>query len=330
VVRDISNAAQVHFAASIFSLSLKTENNPHGVYSEVELYTIMAVIFTCIFYDADPAKSFPLRKAARTVAQQIGQLAELNVESVSKTGFVANLVDSFYKHDALTDYGIHMIQRLLKSGLSTKDIVWTQMLPTAGGMVANQSQLFSQCLDYYLSDEGKVHLPEINRLAKLDTPAADEKLERYFLEGSRISSVVGLYRDVAASTKINDNGKTIAVEPGQRLLCNLVSACHDPHVFPDPDKVILTRDPNLYIQYGIGPHQCLGYGLSKVGLTAMLKTVGKLDRLRRAPPPQGEMKKVPGPNGFTMYMTMDERSYFPFPSSMKINWDGDLPESKKR
>jgi linoleate 8R-lipoxygenase/9,12-octadecadienoate 8-hydroperoxide 8R-isomerase len=71
-----------------------------------------------------------------------------------------------------------MIQRLLASGLPPKEIVWTHILPTAGGMVANQAQLFSQSLDYYLSDQGSVHLPEINKLAKEDTPEADELLTR--------------------------------------------------------------------------------------------------------------------------------------------------------
>jgi linoleate 8R-lipoxygenase / 9,12-octadecadienoate 8-hydroperoxide 8R-isomerase len=41
VVRDVSNCAQVHFAASVFSLPLKTEQNPHGIYSESELYAIL-------------------------------------------------------------------------------------------------------------------------------------------------------------------------------------------------------------------------------------------------------------------------------------------------
>lgn len=162
----------------MFSLPLKTESNPRGIYAESELYMIMAVVFTCIFYDVDPAKSFPLRQTARKVTQQLGQLVMANVEAISKTGRFANIVDFFHRHDVLSDYGIHMIQRLLKSGLPPKEIVWTHVLPTAGGMVANQAQLISQCLDYYLSEEGSVHLPEIKRLAQEDTPAADELLMR--------------------------------------------------------------------------------------------------------------------------------------------------------
>lgn len=178
IVRDIANPAQVHFCASVFSLPLKTESNPRGIFADSELYMIMAGVFACIFYDVDPAKSFLLRESARQATQQLGQLVMANVEIISKSGLIASLVDYFHRHDVLSDYGTHMIQRLLASGLPPQEIVWTHILPTAGGMVANQAQLFSQCLDYYLSDEGSVHLAEINRLAKEDTPEADDLLMR--------------------------------------------------------------------------------------------------------------------------------------------------------
>lgn len=42
IVRDIGNMVNVHFAAEVFSLPLKTKNNPRGIYSETELYTVMA------------------------------------------------------------------------------------------------------------------------------------------------------------------------------------------------------------------------------------------------------------------------------------------------
>jgi hypothetical protein len=71
---------------------------------------------------------------------------------------------------------VHMLRTLLANQEKTvKDIVYTNILPTAGGMVANQSQLFSQCLDYYLS-EGKEHVQEIHRLSMLDSPEADDIL----------------------------------------------------------------------------------------------------------------------------------------------------------
>ena len=84
----VGNLAHVHFAANVFSLPLKTTDNPHGIYSEQELYMVLAVIFACIFFDLDPAKSFPLRMAARQVAQQLGKLVEANVKMVNMTGWI--------------------------------------------------------------------------------------------------------------------------------------------------------------------------------------------------------------------------------------------------
>ncbi|OOF98169.1 hypothetical protein ASPCADRAFT_142143 [Aspergillus carbonarius ITEM 5010] len=325
IVRDIANLAQVHFCANVFSLPLKTESNPRGIFAESELYEILAIVFASIFYDVDVGKSFQLDHGARAVTQQLGQLTMANVEFVNKAGFIANLVNSLHRHDVLSEYGVHMIQRLLATNVPPAEIVWTHVLPTAGGMVANQAQLFSQCLDYYLSEEGSTHLPDIQRLAKEDTPEADGLLLRYFMEGARLRSSVALPRVVAKPTVVEDSGTKLAFKPGQAVICNLVSASMDPVSFPEPEKVKLDRDMSLYAHFGFGPHQCLGMGICKLALTTMLRVVGRLDNLRRAPGPQGRLKKITGPGGIAMYMTADQSSYWPFPSTMKIQWDGPLP-----
>ena len=135
----------------------------------------MALVFTCIFYDADPAKSFPLRQAARKLTQQLGEIMETLIIPELAHGIFQRL----HKQQSLLSlYGTHMLQKLSESGLGARDLIWSQILPTAGGMVANQGQLFAQCLDFYLSNEAAPHLKEINRLAKLDTPEADDLLLR--------------------------------------------------------------------------------------------------------------------------------------------------------
>ena len=286
----------------------------------------MAIIFTCIFADADPACSFPLRQAARKLTQQLGEIMETLVVPEAKGSIVVNTVLGLLpKHSALSEYGLHLIHQLLQSGLSTKDIIWSQILPTAGGTIANQAQLFAQCLDFYLEPENAVHLKEINRLAKLDTDEADELILRYFLEGARIRGTVMLYRNVATTATIQDLNRTVTVKPGEKLFINCTTASHDPIAFPEPESVKLDRPMDSYIQYGQGPHQCLGYNMSKLALRTMLKTVGKLENLRRAPGRQGHLKKVAGPGGATIYMTADHSRYFPYPTTMKVRWDGDLP-----
>lgn len=106
------------------------------------MYMILAVIFTSIFYDIDPTKSFPLRQVSNAAAMKLGALIEANVKSVKATGLIAGLVDKMAEgHNPLKDYGIHLIRQLLATGLSTCDIASSQMLPVAGSMVAIHAQV---------------------------------------------------------------------------------------------------------------------------------------------------------------------------------------------
>lgn len=175
ITRDVGNLAHAHFSASLFSLPLKTEDNPHGIYTEQELSMILSLLFFAIFYDIDPKKSFPLKTAAKMLAKSLGTLVLLNVESVARFGKIAEFVEKIRAKSQLEDYGIHTIQRLLQSGLSSKEVVWGQLLPTASSMVANQSQLFSQVLDYYLT-EGIEHLPKMQELAEHETDETEDLL----------------------------------------------------------------------------------------------------------------------------------------------------------
>ena len=302
------------------------------------MYMVLAAIFVCIFFDLEPAKTFDLRHATRAVAQQLGKLVEANVHSVQMTGMVAGIVDRFRQNqNPLSDYGVHMVRRLIESGLGVNEITWSQILPTAGAMVANQAQVvclelvctsyfkdscrshklpqFTQLLDYYLSDAGKQHLPAINEYAKQDTPEADDKILHYVMEGVRLNGTFGSYREATVHDTIDDGGRQVRVAPGDKVFCSFVEANHEPQHFPDPETVRLDRPLDSYIHYGAGPHTCLGRDASRVALTAMLKTVGKLDGLRRAPGLQGQLKKIPRPGGFYGYMRSDWGGYWPFPTS---------------
>lgn len=170
-------------------------------------------------------------------------------------------------------------------------------------------------LDYYLSEEGKVHLPEINRLSKLDTVESDDKILRYAMEGIRLNGTFGSYRESTVEATIKDGNRQVKVKPGDKVFVSFVDANREEEFFPEPNKVRIDRPMENYIHYGVGPHSCLGGEASRVALTAMLKTVGRLDNIRRAPGPAGELKKIPRPGGFYIYMRADHGSYFPFPTS---------------
>jgi hypothetical protein len=223
IVRDIGNVAHVHFAAAIFHLPLKTEDNPTGVFEEHELYMVLAVIFVTIFLDFDSSKTFALRKAGLEVTQALGQLVEAQVNIISKTKLISTLTDRFMEADhALKDYGVHMVRKLLEAGLGVHETVWSQILPTAGAMVANQAQVFGQVMDYYLG-EGKEHLHDIHRLALKGDRESEEVLLHYLLEGVRLNGTFGAYRKASRDCVVGDNGRRVSVEKGRNVFCSFVS-----------------------------------------------------------------------------------------------------------
>ena len=127
IVRDIANLVNARFAASVFSLPIKTEGQPRGIYTEQEMYQVLSIIFISIFLDVDVAKSFQIKKAARALAKQLGELVLLNAEAVSASGFIADILAKLHQHGPLTNYGTHMIQRLLDSDLSIKQVIWSHL-----------------------------------------------------------------------------------------------------------------------------------------------------------------------------------------------------------
>lgn len=57
ITRDIGNIVHTHFAANVLSLPLKTDENFRGIFSEHELYMMLAIVYVCVFFDLDLAKS---------------------------------------------------------------------------------------------------------------------------------------------------------------------------------------------------------------------------------------------------------------------------------
>lgn len=324
--------AHVHFVAQLFSLPLKSEDHPYGVYTEQELHMVLAVLFVASFLDLEPTKSFPLRAAAKGISQQLGKLIEANVRSVSNTEWVASVVDQFrQENSALKDYGVHMIRRLLEHSSSVHEVTWSLILPTAGAIVGSQAEIvcrlvscignlakfmqFTQVIDYYLSEEGKIHLAEINRVAKMDSAEADDRLLHYAMEGIRLNGTSGTYRQSASETTVDDGGRSVRIKSGDKVFVNFIHASREAEFFPEPTTVRIDRPLKSYLHYGVGLDVFLGGEVGRVALTTMLKVVGRLDNLRRAPGPAGQLKKIPAPGGSHVYLRSDHGSYFPFPTS---------------
>ncbi|KAL6853115.1 hypothetical protein ACO1O0_007668 [Amphichorda felina] len=308
VVRDVGNLAHTHFVASLFNIPLKTRDNPKGVFTERELYKTFASIFMCIFADMDPANSVPVRQAAKEAAGALATAIETNVK-LSTTLGIRGLYTLKLKNSTLSSFGVDVAKGLKKAGLSAHDIAWGQILPTACAMAPNQGQV--------------PYLEEIKRLAA-QTPSeeTDALLLGYAVEGIRMEGAAGLYRKASAvDTIVEADGRKVSVRPGDRIFVSLGGAAKDPKYFPEPDKVNPGRPLDAYIHYGAEPYAWLGRKVNQVALTELFRTIFRKKGLRRAAGPQGLLKKIPQPGGFSAYLTEDWGTVSPFPTSMKVTWD---------
>lgn len=178
-------------------------------------------------------------------------------------------------------------------------------------------------MDWYLSPAGEKYRPDLHRIAAMEsTEETDALLLGYAMEGIRMAGTFGLYREAAAVDTLTEaDGRQINVNPGDKVFVSFVQAAKDPKHFPNPEEVDPRRPMDKYIHYGVGPHACLGRDISQVALTELFRAMFRKRNLRRVPGAQGELKKVPRPGGFFVYMTEDWSGIWPFPTTMKVTWD---------
>jgi cytochrome P450 len=85
-------------------------------------------------------------------------------------------------------------------------------------------------------------------------PTAIEELLRF--DGPVQATVRVALEDVAIDEHV--------IAQGSLVLVSIGAANHDPDVFPQPDELDLTRDPNPHLAFGFGTHFCLGAPLARL------------------------------------------------------------------
>ncbi|TMR03080.1 cytochrome P450 [Actinomadura soli] len=105
----------------------------------------------------------------------------------------------------------------------------------------------------------------VEELMRYDTPAP--MFERWVLEDITVGGV--------------------SIPRGAEVALQFASANRDPEVFTDPDRLDLSRDPNLHITFGLGIHYCLGAPLARIELAESYGALlGLVPDLRLSAEPQ--------------------------------------------
>lgn len=135
-----------------------------------------------------------------------------------------------------------------------------------------------------LTDDEILSMTFLLFIAGLDTISSSISLQIYFLarhpehraqleadptsityaieELMRTNSLILLARTATEDTDLFGH----AVNKGDRILVNTISANLDPRQFPNPLDVDLHREPNPHVIFGAGPHRCPGSHLARIEL----------------------------------------------------------------
>ncbi|EAS28473.3 fatty acid oxygenase [Coccidioides immitis RS] len=321
-VREIGNLVHANFAGHFFQIPLQSASGGPDSFTEQELYDSLAHLFAYVFLDVDPAKSFERSVVGARDSARLGKVVSQAVAAVQAGGFF------FFKHlehakpEILSEYGARLVERLSRGRKSVDEVTWT-IIPTAAASVATQAQGWAQMFDLYMSDKYYSHWKTIEKLSRSDAPEDFEKLKRYALEGLRLATpAYGVLRVAATNGTIQDGSRTVSYKPGDVIFTNFMTAGADPSKFPDPEAIKLDRPEEDYIHHGWGPHACLGRPFVTTAAASMLRVFGRLDNVRRAPGPPGEMKSKVEGGVFKVFLTPDGGDWNAFPCTKRVLFDG--------
>ncbi len=91
----------------------------------------------------------------------------------------------------------------------------------------------------------------------------------------RAYSPVTMARVVSEPDGVEFNGSPM--QYGDKILMNFPGANRDPEVFENPNDVVIDRERNRHIAFGVGIHRCAGSNLARmemiVSITELLKRI---------------------------------------------------------
>jgi hypothetical protein len=227
---------------------------------------------------ADAAGDYARRIPVRVIAQILGVPDGLDDDF---TGWVQDVLEFAHDEarvargrDGLRDFliaqvmhrkehpGDDLISDLLHAevdghGVDDLTVIGMAALTLIAGVDTTWSSIGSSMLHLATHPDDVARLRAVPELM----PTAIEELLRAY-------SPVTMARIAAEDVEVA--GCPIAA--GDKVLMNFPAANRDPDVFADPDRVILDRQHNRHLAFGVGIHRCAGSNLARMELRVAIET----------------------------------------------------------
>lgn len=161
------------------------------------------------------------------------------------------------------------IVRARRQAPAQNDVIGALVAAEESGRVMSEDELVATAiLILFAGHETTTNLIGNGMLALLRHPAELQRLRDQPALGDRAVEEMLRYDGPAASvTRVARQDMKIAgtrVAAGDRLFLMLNAANRDPAVFPDPDRLDITRTGPQNLAFGYGPHYCVGAPLARL------------------------------------------------------------------
>ena len=147
--------------------------------------------------------------------------------------------------------GFLLNAKIYDQPLSPQHVVGTIILLMVAGIDTTWSSIGSSI--WHLAQ----HPSDLHRMV-----SEPELLPTAIEELLRVYAPVTMARIVSQDAEIGG----CPVKRGDSVLLPFPAANRDPEVFPDADKVIIDREENRHVAFGLGIHRCLGSNLARLEL----------------------------------------------------------------
>jgi linoleate 10R-lipoxygenase len=322
IIRDVAIPLNAQFTSDLFYFDLRTDENPQGTLSVVDLYKSMVNLRIWATNNTDPAESWNRRRRAAEGAKVIiDSTRKLVDEVVSSRGFGLGLTSTlakkfsrqaYLKDHSLRSAGFKLVDALLGQGASAENVT-DQLWLMAFGEIGVLVTTFYEILEWFMRPENKSIWEQVQQLAQQGDIA---KLRTYVAEAQRLTSPFRIVRYPSKTAEVD--GKTVG--PNNVVILNIAEAGRDPKMVPNADKFDPTRERPEIDGYSTGQHECFGRHIAVTFLTGLIKLAANLKGLRKAPGQQGEVKTI-NVGGEKIYLN-DNWSYFAFnTNTWKVQYD---------